>query len=811
MNQQGTPPRIRVDASWQVLVGEKLSILVEASDADEDGLTFYIKGRPESAQFAALPDGQSALFTWTPEVTEADPGGTSYEVEFVVEDDTGAWDSQVVTIAVYPQWAPTFLNPPGYIIDLADESHIEFIVAVKDDAANRIEITMEEAPDGAYIEQSEKKEAYFFWRPEPEQIAQKRFWFVRFLARGYASSNTGDELLYELHHDIILVIINADFEGCSGHPPVIEHTIPGDFHPEEHPDAVNGYPINAFAQDLDSYVERMQLYWSASDSPQPGDFKPLPMPAIGEDSYRGTIPSIEAGSGRAIHYYLEAFDNDDYAGTSCDQSSRVPKDGFYSFMAYDAGFSDACADDPYEPNDQFGDSWFLDLGSHPGLRLCGALDDYLLFTLSDSQVAVTVQGLGNGEDLRVEALDGAGNPIGPVLQGDGSFSLNQGQLGGMVLVVHAWSYTGLPITYNLTVALQDSECVEDSLEGNDSPEKATGITAGEFPALSICVGDVDYFRIEADASTIIKATASFENSEGDLDVFLLDDDGETVLDAAETSSNSESVSYNVVQAGTYYIAIEGYLGATNSYNLTVEFGDMNLECVEDSFAPNQVESEAVITPPHTYDKLVACPNSDDWFELGLNGGEDLWIDIQDESHQLAVDVMGQSGFDPLCDEETSNQGILLYCHIDEAGDYAVRVANSTQTTVLYTLDLQVENPPGVCPIDRFEPNDAPGAAVEMPQDTLTWLTLCNSDEDWFLLQGFPGQVLFAGLVLPDGSQPIDVYLYADDESTLLGTSDSASGYPYVEATLSYSGLYFLMVKGANPTLNQPYSLLTWMQ
>ena len=76
--------------SQQVAEGERLRLVVSATDADGDRLTYSASNRPAGSSFS---DG---TFTWTP--TNAQAG--TYRVTFTVSDGRGGTDRETVTITV---------------------------------------------------------------------------------------------------------------------------------------------------------------------------------------------------------------------------------------------------------------------------------------------------------------------------------------------------------------------------------------------------------------------------------------------------------------------------------------------------------------------------------------------------------------------------------------------------------------------------------------------------------------------------------------------------------------------------------------
>ena len=55
----------------------------------------------------------------------------------------------------------------------------------------------------------------------------------------------------------------------------------------------------------------------------------------------------------------------------------------------------------------------------------------------------------------------------------------------------------------------------------------------------------------------------FAQSQGDLDMVVYRADGTTVAGSSTGNGNSEIISLNGAAAGTYYVKVYGYLGASN--------------------------------------------------------------------------------------------------------------------------------------------------------------------------------------------------------------------------------------------------------
>ncbi len=810
--EQGSPPRLDPIGKRSALVGEKLTLVITATDPDGDDLSFSIDGRPPSAQFVALDDGKSALFTWLPEVTESEPGGKDHEVTFYVEDDTGAWDSEDVIITVVPQWAPAFLNPPGYVLNLAETNSIEFMVEVKDDSASHVDISIVSGPNNAYLEKADKKKAYFSWRPTDEQVKTKLFWYVRFSATGYTPDPAfpGQETqLYQLTHDIVIVITNADFEGCPGSPPSITHSAFADYHWDPLQDKT-GYPLEATVNDWDSYVDHVNLFWTSAHDPATASFLLSSLSNQGGDNFGGFIPKVQAGSGSFVHYYLEAWDNDDYAGTNCDHVTRLPKTGYFTFVAYDQGYDSSCMDDVNEDNDTLAAATPLTPGAHPGQRLCGDDHDYYSLNVFSPEAAVSVTAQGNPDSLVMEAMNQTGSLVATATTGSSSISVPGGLLTNNVLNLHFYSQSGEPVTYAINVEEKTEQCSPDDLEPNNSTAQAPLVGEGEFGPLSICPGDEDYFRLEIPSGTVLSVLVDFLVDSGDLDLFLVGSDGQTVIAWSDTSTDDEELEFNILGGGTHYLLVKGLEGSSNNYNLTIAFGAQSQECVEDSFSPNHYADEAIMTPASSYNQLVACPGKEDWFALGLNGGESLTASVTSTSGALQLNLTDNAGT-LLCMGNPAGSTVSMTCPIPAPGDYKYSISNQTALAVNYDLQVSLTEDTSFCLEDRFEENDQPAEGAKLVHNVTTRVKSCGLDKDWFSFSGYPMEHIYLALSYDKNLGFIDIYLYDKEGNIMLAQSDGYAGAPILEATLQNMADYSVLVMGQEAGTNIPYDLLLFIQ
>ena len=111
-------------------------------------------------------------------------------------------------------------------------------------------------------------------------------------------------------------------------------------------------------------------------------------------------------------------------------------------------------------------------------------------------------------------------------------------------------------------------CTPDALEPNNSFMEAVVADRAAGAQLNTC-GGADFYAVEVGAGKTLNARVSFVHDSGDIDVRLYDRDGTTQLASSAGTDDNEEISHMVMEAGVYFINVYGFLGANNTYTLSV--------------------------------------------------------------------------------------------------------------------------------------------------------------------------------------------------------------------------------------------------
>ena len=126
-------------------------------------------------------------------------------------------------------------------------------------------------------------------------------------------------------------------------------------------------------------------------------------------------------------------------------------------------------------------------------------------------------------------------------------------------------------------------CQDDGFEQDDVPAQATDVT---LPFSSndrdVCPSDADYHAVDLFTGDTLVADLTFNHADGDLDFHFHDTDGTDLTPCpgacspgnGQSATSNEHIEWTVDQAGcapcTFYLSVQGYLGASNVYDLAID-------------------------------------------------------------------------------------------------------------------------------------------------------------------------------------------------------------------------------------------------
>ncbi len=791
----GGGPRLSPLGDRTVSVGERLSLVVTVVAGSGAGpYTFFVNDdRPASAEWSQVSDS-AAVFSWTPTVADAgEPGGegVGYGLTFWVEDSQGRRDSAEVLVVVNNPRGPVFVNAPGYVLDLSAASYFEFPLVVKDDEAARVEISMLDGPAGSYLERTGSKSAYFFWRPTDEQIDEKRLWLLRVRASGFSGSDSevSGGLLYEVEHEVPLIIRGEFQSGCRGLPYQLHDYVQDDVAYEN----VDAGQIGVGARVTGAPAESvgLTLFWSREFS---GPFVEVAMVSGAPGGrFEGVVESAGTVAGEMIHYYYELTRKAPLPAGPCD-TMRVPAKGTLLFSIRPEGLVEGCFDPPTQSMDVGeGAMWY-------GGRSCPGRPDVLEIPCSDGYA--TVQCLaaeGGGVGLTLTAGAESVEASCPGVE-----TVACGGEDGVVVTIASDRAQGE--TWSLELLVGHPACEEDALEPNETPQTAVALLPGVNLGLTLCPGEVDYYRLDPPANSAVDIRIWPMDQGKELTMELLTEDDLTPL--AYSSGTAKEGGARLIRGTAGYhggvlLRVAGAGTDASAYVLDVAWYPEEHYCNDDYLAPNGRSQDAAALVPGVWGGLVLCPQSEDWFRLKLNGWEVVELMLWGTLGGALLDPDGE-----LVCNVAGGAGEWTRCAVGKAGPHLLWVENLDPWAVDYAMGVAVAWPDEECRWDAAEPDGWSGDATSVGPDpvAVTHATLCTPEEDWYLLNGASGSDVKVTGSFDVGCAECTLELWDDRKLLALAqrTGDKASlSYRHEDRPL--------YVRVASGISSGAYSLLVWWE
>ena len=791
------PPSAALVAPQVVFAGEQLAVDLEGSDPDGDALAWSVGGLPDGAE-VITQTRSTAVLLWGTAAKDAIAGGRVYRATVIADDGRGGRAETAFDVTVIPPYgAPTFDLPGGVVLNLAEDQELQVFVEVDDDDSTSVEISLTEAPDGAKLSKSGVKSAWLYWAPSEAQRLDTVHRVVM---------TAVDEAGQGTNHTLLVVLVNAGSQTqCAGGAPKVEHDSLPDINV-----STSKIPLTVSASDADSTVDSVTLY--VSESPPGADtFETIALVRSDPtaDEWLGEIdPAAVPATGKLLHYYLEARDNDDPVGVDCDHVTRVPKTGHLTFGLYPPSApSWACIDDDAEPDDAGGLAPTLGPGVYSGRRLCGGSPDVVRVIADDTRADA------NGAVLtaRVTRVPSHG-PVNVVLRNEGGTVLDSASDPDAYDLVVSGAWTGsawqiemsspddeVRLSYELEIQIAQTPCEPDALEPNDSAMAATSLEAGSWDELELCGADEDWFRFDLAAGERLDLAITFQHGLGDLDLELWDAAGGTKLLTAASESSEEALSWIATGQTAVTARVLGYQGADNVYALSAAVVDAagGTGCIEDLLGVHQTAGTAPVLFSGLYQNLSACPDSPDWYAVDLNGGETVEVLVEPQTSggaPLDVKMYTNPEGAPLSVATIDADGLQsLKGTIATESRVWYRVASTSAMT--YAMYQVVTDPPGPCQPDRHEPNDGIAPATELEPGVQTQLRLCGmEDVDGFRVAVQAFQTLTVLTRHDTGKGFTDVEVIAPDWSTPVAEQlDYADGVA-LEVLVEAEGLYTILVR-----------------
>jgi hypothetical protein len=230
-------------------------------------------------------------------------------------------------------------------------------------------------------------------------------------------------------------------------------------------------------------------------------------------------------------------------------------------------------------------------------------------------------------------------------------------------------------------------------------------------------------------------------------------------------------------------------------------------CVPDRYEPNNSQATAAplgTGPEIDVSGLTLCNGEQDYFSFQMLQGD--LVQVVTEADTLATNTFDTTLLDPT--GRALNRGDLVaQGQADSDGLYAVRV-HSTDLKQSYGLRITIDHTSSFCQNDVYEPNDTPAQATRVAPPGIDSAAICEGDHDWFSLAVPAGLGVHVDEDSIASQGDLDLYVYASDGTTLLGSSATSNDDEIVDlpASTVASTTILILVQGGEPRSANQYSL-----
>ncbi|MGM0555101.1 MAG: PPC domain-containing protein [Myxococcota bacterium] len=503
-----------------------------------------------------------------------------------------------------------------------------------------------------------------------------------------------------------------------------------------------------------------------------------------------------------------------------------------------------CADDGFEPNNDRESAVDLPGGNafHSDLEVCGDDPDFYTLPVQANQVVtIGLEAPVRLGDVDMYLLSPDGTTIASSATESNSEEIvyNTTAAQDLVLEVRLAEGVGRAV-YDLAWEQEPNICL-DQYDPNESCASSPVLSEGQYPDLSVCDTDTDFYAIDLDPLDQIRVVAEYDRSQAQgelqLNLFGPNEVCASVLAADEESDPNSAIQRLIIQGengeshwttqagGRYYVRAGLFSGVQADYSVDIDIID-GPDCTDDRYdsSGNDNDSTASAVTLQKGDvvnngsdsallDLKICDQDEDWYAIELDPGDSLeWVVDHDSQYDLEAFLYDSDGTTEL-DSSTNS-----------ASPDSVTTSVSSSATSSKTVYLKVEakftarapyrlltyvNGDGPtdaqCP-DTFENNDDSSEATSLSTGSYSDLLSCSGDFDWYSTQVAAGETLTVTTDFDTADGDINLFLYADDASTELDRSSTRNAPEQVSYQSSSSQTLYYRVEASGSSASIPYSM-----
>ncbi len=219
-------------------------------------------------------------------------------------------------------------------------------------------------------------------------------------------------------------------------------------------------------------------------------------------------------------------------------------------------------------------------------------------------------------------------------------------------------------------------CQPDRYELNDEAQQATPLVAGTFPNLTLCGGELDFYKFQLTRGDHLDVFVDADPLLQDvMDARLLDDTGRII------TRGNLALDRTVSRDGDYFLR----MNATDDfvlYGLRVSIS-RGTPCDDDAWEPNDDKLTAgSIATAGEYDRLTLCPQDVDQFFVEVPNGSGLTVELHSIPTEGDIDltVFSDDGNSELGRSATTNAVESVSVNASAVSNGKVLVKVSSQDT-----------------------------------------------------------------------------------------------------------------------------------
>ena len=423
-------------------------------------------------------------------------------------------------------------------------------------------------------------------------------------------------------------------------------------------------------------------------------------------------------------------------------------------------------------------------------------------------------------NLDLHLINSSGTAVKMGTATDGGKRIDLNGLAAGTYYIRVQGVSGSQNTYSLSWDGKNYGLAADVYDTGGSND--TRATATVLPDLTGTLNDLsihsrtdnDYFAFTLDNDGTAKNVASivFDASQGDLNLHLINSSGTSVRTGTSTE-NGKAIDLSGLDAGTYYIRVQGASGAQNTYSLVWDGNNYGPKAdVYDTDTSNDTRTTATVLPDLTgtlNDLSIHSSTDKDFFAFTLanDGTEKNIISIAFDASMgdLNLQLLNSSGTSVKTGTLTES-GRQIVLEGLAAGTYYIRVQGVSKSKNAYALTWDGGNYGyAMDAYDTNASNDSTAEAVTLEQEagSLADLTIHNgTDKDFFALTLINDATAqnFVSIAFDASAGDLNLNLL-NASGTSVKTGVVTADGKRIDLTGLAPGTYYIRVQGVSKAMN----------